>query len=63
MATRPGRGRAGVAGNDETDPDARARACAEREGARGSRRIAGAQKKLQALQEDEDVDTDEEHEP
>ena len=33
------------------------------EGARRSRRIAGAQKNLQPLEEDEDVDTDKEHEP
>ena len=50
-------------GYHEADPHARARARAEGKGTRRSRRVAGAQKKVHALEEDEDDDTDEKHEP
>ena len=58
-----GRGRTSFARHHEADPHARARARTEGKGARRSRRVAGAQKKLQALEEDEDDDMHEEHEP
>jgi hypothetical protein len=62
MATGPERGRAGIAGDNKADPGARAQLARKEKALAEAAALLGAQKKVQALEQDEDVNTGEEDE-